>query len=247
MFDGLYHLSVRKIVPVIVALFAFSIIAVGQADPSAKRNERPKADSKKADPAKGGGNYSHRYEFDRPGFGYGHIVIEHDEAGKGTISFLKHDHDESITDPIQLSKRTLEKIESALAELKFLDSSEEYQHARDFTHMGNITFTLRREARSRTVKYNWTEVAGAKAIMDEYRRIANEYTWRFEITLARENMPLQTPGLMDALEAYLRRSEISDPPNLLPFLGELANDERLPLMARNRASKLIKEIGKARR
>ena len=31
--------------------------------------------------------------------------------------------------------------------------------------------------------------------MDEYRRISNEYTWRFEIA-ARENQPLQTPGLM---------------------------------------------------
>ncbi len=237
----------KNIGAILAALFVFSIFAVGQADPSAKRNERPQGDSKKSDKGKGNATFSHRYEFERPGFGYGNIVIEHNEAGKGSITFLKHDHDESITDPIQLSKPTIEKIENALAELKFLDSTEEYQHARDYTHMGNITFTLRRDSRSRTVKYNWTDVAAAKAIMDEYRRISNEYTWRFEITLARDNMPLQTPGLMDALEAYLRRSEISDPPSMLPFLNELANDERLPLMARNRATKIIKQIEKAKK
>lgn len=213
---------------------------------SVKRNVRP-VESSAPRSAAIAMTSTHFYEFARPGFSYSKIEIRHDDNGRGTITFQKDGHDESLTDPIELSKATLGKISDTLTALKYLDSAEEYQHARDYSHMGNVTFTLRRDGRARTVKFNWTDNPSAKALMDEYRRISNEYTWKFEITLARENMPLQSPGLMDALDAYIRRNEISDPPHLLPFLAQLSDDERLPLMARNRATKLIKEIEKGKK
>lgn len=214
-----------------------------------KRNERPDGSksggtSPALDTSKNQPTATHFYEFTRPGFTYGRILIEHSDDGRGTISFLKDGQDELITDPIEISALTLAKIDGALNELTFLDSTEEYQYARDFSHLGNVAFTLRRDGRSRSVKYNWTENKAAKTLMDEYRRIGNEYTWKFEILLARQNLPLQTPSLMDAIDGYLKRNEISDPLHLLPFLTELSLDERLPLIARNRASKIIKEITK---
>ncbi|MFT3744217.1 MAG: hypothetical protein QM785_07975 [Pyrinomonadaceae bacterium] len=211
-----------------------------------KRNERPDGSSKKPE-TPSSAPATHFYEFTRPGFTYGKIVIEHDDAGKGKISFLKDGYDEMLTDPISLSEVTLKKIADALAELNFLDSTDDYQYIRDYSHLGNLTFTLKQGGRSRTTKYNWTENKGAKALMDEYRRITNEYTWRFEILLARQNMPLQTPSLMDAIDAYYRRGEISDPASLIPFLTELSNDERLPLIGRNRGLKLIKDIEKSKK
>jgi len=81
-------------------------------------------------------------------------------------------------------------------------------------------------------------------LMDEYKRIGYEYTWRFEIGIARQNQPLQTPGLMDQLASYINRGEISDPSHLVPFLTELSNDERLPLIARNHAGKLVRQLQK---
>ncbi|HYJ92753.1 MAG TPA: hypothetical protein VEV84_15690, partial [Pyrinomonadaceae bacterium] len=59
-----------------------------------------------------------------------------------------------------------------------------------------------------------------------------------------ENQPLNAPSLMDELDSYLRRNEISDPKQLLPLLKELSNDERIPLIARNHASKLAEKIDK---
>lgn len=219
----------------------------GKIETPIKRNGRPDFDPAQSTKPLAKANATHFYEFVRPGFPYGRIVIEHDDAGRGSISFLKDGHDEMLTDPIELSKPTLDKIAEALTALKFLDSTDDYQYARDYAHMGNMTFTLSREGRSRTVKYNWTENSSAKALMDEYRRISNEYTWRFEMFLARENMPLQTPGLMESLDSYIKRNEISDPPHMIPVLTQLSNDERLPLMARNRATKLIKELEKVKR
>jgi len=211
-----------------------------------KRNERPSALSPIEAPSKSE-IATHIYEFVRPGFSYGRIIIEHDDAGKGKISFLKDGHDDLLTDPIELSKVTIAKIHEALSTLRFLDSTGEYQYAKDYSHMGNVTFTLTRGGRSRTVKFNWTDNPAAKTIMDEYRRISNEYTWRFEMLLARENMPLQTPGLMETIEAYVRRNEIPDPPHMVPFLTQLSLDERLPLMARNKALKLIKKIEESKK
>jgi hypothetical protein len=48
---------------------------------------------------------------------------------------------------------------------------------------------------------------------------------------------------MDLMDSYFKRNEISDPPHLLPLLKELSTDERLPLMARNRALKIAAAIG----
>jgi len=184
------------------------------------------------------------YTFDRPGFVYSNLKIEHDEKGKGRIWFKKDSFDETLDDPIELSPPTLEKLNAAFTALNFLDSTEDYQYERDFSNLGNVSVTMNRDGKTRTAKYNWTDNKHAKLLMDIYRAIANEYTWKFEFTLARENQPLFTPGLIDALDGYLGRNEIADPPHLLPFLNGLSTDERLPLIARNHVRKIIEKIEK---
>jgi hypothetical protein len=213
--------------------------------PSAKRNERPQnsgTDSTAKVKTVFKPNYV--YEFDQPNFTVSHVTIEHDETGRGKISFMKKGLEDPESDPITLTQVTMDKIRATLAALNFLDSTETYQTVRDYSHMGNVTFTYRRDARERTVKYNWTDNKDAKALMDEYRKIANQYVWQFDISISRENQPLNAPGLMDELDSYLRRNEISDPTQMLPLLKELSNDERIPLIARNHAKRLVEKIGK---
>src|SRR5262249_3316142 len=130
--------------------------------------------------------------------------------------------------------------------LNFLDSTETYQTPRDYSTLGNITITYRKDGRERTVKYNWSDNKDAKALMDEYRRISNQYTWQFDMQIARENQPLNAQSLMDELESYLRRNEISDPKQMVPLLTELSNDERIPLIARNHAGKLAEKVEKGK-
>jgi hypothetical protein len=140
----------------------------------------------------------------------------------------------------------MDKIKGSLMSLAFLDSTETYQTVRDYSHMGNVTFTYRKDGRERTVKYNWTDNKDAKILMDEYRKIATQYVWQFDMEIARENQPLNAPSLMDELDSYLRRNEISDPPQMLPLLKTLSNDERIPLIARNHAMRLAEKIDKAK-
>ena len=215
--------------------------------PTAKRNERPHNNgSDAATKPQTVFKPNYIYEFDQPAFIVSHVVIQHDEYGNGKISFMKRGLDEPESDPITLSQVTMDRIRAALTALNFLDSTEVYQTAKDFSNMGNITLTYRKDSHERTVKYNWTENKDAKALMDEYRKISNQYIWQFDMSISRENQPLNAPGLMDELDSYLRRNEISDPTQMLPLLKELSNDERIPLIARNHATKLAEKIEKAK-
>lgn len=219
-----------------------------------KRNERPgDSDSNSAKgnnsstPGQAHGSVStFRYEFSQPEFVIPSIKIEHDDAGVGTISFKKKGEDEIITDPIRVSPKALSRINEALTALNFLDSTENYQYEKDFSHLGNIKFSRTQNGRTRDVGFNWTSNKDAKTLMDEYRKIGNQYIWIFDISLSRENQPLEAPRLFDTLDSMIRRNEISDPYQMEPFLLELSNDERIPLIARNHAAKLIKQFEKER-
>ncbi|MCC6327296.1 MAG: hypothetical protein IT174_02185 [Acidobacteria bacterium] len=214
-----------------------------------KRNERPGSDasdtnSKVVTPSSKNAVPTFRYEFSRPDFVVTKITIEHDERGLGTIGFMKKGDDELITDPLTVSPMALARINEALDTLDFLGSNEDYQYEKDYSHLGNIKFALSRNGKSREVAYNYTTNKAAKALMDEYRKIGNQYIWIFDIKLSRENQPLESPRLMDSLDSMIRRDEISDPYQLEPFLRELANDESIPLIARNHADRLAKQIEK---
>lgn len=220
---------------------------------SAKKNSRPSdekssgaetSENKKSATAK---TTAFFYEFSQPQFVVSYIRIEHDAEGKGKITFRKKDMDDDFTDPIRLTAVTLEKIKAHFEALNFLDSTENYQYEKDFSHLGAMKISMQSGDRSRTAELNWTANPDAKAIIDEYRKIANQYIWMFDITVARENQPLETPRIMKALDSYLKRNEISDPAQMIPFLKDLSDDERVPLITRNNAAKLIKDIEKKKK
>lgn len=187
----------------------------------------------------------YRYEFSQPDFIIKHFIIEHDETGRGKITFKERNFDESVTDNIQLSPVTLEKITKLFTTLNFLDSEENYQSTiRNYPHLGTKKILFKNNEKQRNVEFNWSENADAKALGDEYAKLGYQFVWQSDIKVARENQPLETPGLVDVLDSYLKRNEISDPVQMLPLLKELSNDERLPLLARNHVLRLIKDIEK---
>lgn len=218
-----------------------------------KRNERPDAaavlqnnNAPTVPPQAVRQTPAYRYEFSQPDFVVSVIRIEHDEQGSGKIEFRKKGSDETITDPVTVSAKALARINEALDTLNFVDSTENYQYEKDFSHLGVIKFALRKNGRSREVTFNWSDNKDAKILMNEYRKLSNQYIWVFDISLSRENQPLESPRLFDSLESMIKRNEISDPYQMEPLLRDLSNDERIPLIARNHASKLIKQFEKER-
>ncbi len=228
---------------------------VPTAEPPAKKNERPEGTQDRVNNRSAAAGPvteksivpAYHYEFTQPEFVISKIIIEHDEAGKGKISFTKKGYDDLISDPIQLSDKTLAKVNEILGALNFLASNENYQYEKDFSHLGTIIFRLTRDGKTRSATFNWTQNKDAKLLMDEYRKISNQFIWMFDILLARENQPLESPHLMDSLASMIRRNEISDPKQMAPFLRSLVNDERMPLIARNHAGKLVKQLEKEKK
>ncbi|HVQ56664.1 MAG TPA: hypothetical protein VMS29_07905 [Pyrinomonadaceae bacterium] len=211
-----------------------------------KRNERPNGKGVPAatptPPAKSDPYYT--YEFTQPEFITTRILIEHDDKGTGKFSFTRRGNDELITDPLQISVAAIERLKGAYTALNFHDSTESYQYEKDFSHLGVIKISMTKGGRERAATFNYTVNKTAKLLADEYRKIGNQALWIFDIKLARENQPLDSPNQMNSLESMLKRDEISDPSQLLPFLSELSDDERLPLLARNHATRISQQIEK---
>jgi hypothetical protein len=98
--------------------------------------------------------------------------------------------------------------------------------------------------RKRVAEFNWTNNSNASTLVNEYRKAADQAILIFDISIARENQPLNAPKLMEAMESLLKRDALSDPKQLLKLLQEMSTDEHIPLIARNHALRLIKKIQK---
>ncbi|HEU4766694.1 MAG TPA: hypothetical protein VFS77_04945 [Pyrinomonadaceae bacterium] len=182
------------------------------------------------------------YEFSQPKFVIKHIVLEHDASGRGAVTFERLNEDQPIVEKIELSPAALARITSAWQALQFLDSNTNYQAEKQFPHLGTMRIGMEQGTRKRVAEFNWTQNANAETLVNEYRRVADQAILIFDISIARENQPLNAPKLMEVLESLLKRQGLSDPQQLLPLLDDLSTDEHVPLIARNHAIRLIKKI-----
>ncbi len=230
---------------ILFLLSLFSYTTFSQRPP-VKKNTRPSEETSKekapdADLKRGEPVYF--YEFEKAEFLVSQIRIEHDENGLGQITFRKKNLEEDFTEPLKLSASTLKKIKDLWATVKFLESGEPLQSKqRDYAHLGAIKLKILRRGDKRSQEFNWTENLDARALANEYRKIGNQVVWMFDFDVARKNQPLRTPRLMEGLDSYLRRNAIADPKQMMPFLKTLSEDESVPLIARNHATRLVKRI-----
>jgi len=240
----------RKLNRLILAALVISSAAIchAQNQPQTKRNDRPpetgatttprQENKKPPDPTR----YS--WEFTKPEFLVSHIVIEHDAGGRGKITFEHRGEATPIVEPIELSISALGRVLGLWNDLRFLDSNENYQARKSFAHLGTYHLRMDDGQRKRTAEFNWSDNKPAWTLTNEYRRVSNQAILVFDLKLAREMQPLNAPGLMDEMEWDLTRGELSDPYQLVPLLKDLLTDERIPLIARNHAGRLLKKIEK---
>jgi hypothetical protein len=185
---------------------------------------------------------SYSYEFTQPRFYIRHIIVEHDQNGKGSVSFERLNEDTPIVEQIVLSPVVLANLTSLWQALGFLDSDTNYQAEKQFAHLGTMRIKMEQAGRQRTAEFNWSNNRNASELVSEYRKIADQAIFVFDVSVARENQPLNAPKLMELLDSMLKRSALSDPQQLIPLLKEITTDEHLPLIARNHAARLLKRI-----
>jgi len=234
--------------PCLFLMLLFAAVWPAFAQEDTKKNDRPpdgatapvrEQNQKQADETR------YQYEFAQKDFVISQIVIKHDALGRGEISF-RHKNDETpIVEPIELSTGAIGRIFGLWSKLRFLDSTEDYQSSKNFAHLGTYKLIMDDGKRQRTAEFNWSHNPIAWNLAQEYRRVADQAIFIFDMNVARENQPLNAPGLLNQLESMYKRNGLSDPRQLVPLLQELSTDEHIPLIARNHADRILKKIEKS--
>ncbi len=229
----------------IAALLVLSaaIAAAGQ-NKTAQRPDATVTSTQANTDIKAAEDVRYTYEFKQPQFQVPRILIEHDAAGRGRISFERKNVSETFTEKVELSPEALKRISLLWDALRFLDSNTEYQSEKQFPHQGTQLISMQQGTRHRTAEFNWTNDRNAFLLVAEYRRIADQALFIFDINIARQSDPLGTPRLLKNLDSLLTRNALSDPHQIIPLLRDITTDERLPLIARNQAGRLLKKIEK---
>ena len=110
--------------------------------------------------------------------------------------------------------------------------------------MGQTRLTMRKGGRERTAEFNYSQNENAQGLANEYRKASEQSVLVFELEIARESQPLETPKLINKLDSLIERDYLSDRLQLLPLIRELTEDERVPLVGRNQAARIIKKLEK---
>jgi hypothetical protein len=225
-----------------LVVLSAAICAVAQDGRAGKQNAREQVSKATVSSGEVAEPVTYSYEFKKAEFFIRRVLIQHDTNGKGNVTFERQGDIEPIVEPLELSESARERIKALWSVLRFLDSSTDYQSERQYPHLGTMWLRMTNGSRSRVAELNWTNDPNARALIEEYRRVANQIIFIFDIGVSRENQPLNSPKLLDLLDRYVTSKQLSDPQQLIPLLRELSTDERLPLMSRNKAGRILKRI-----
>jgi hypothetical protein len=184
------------------------------------------------------------YEFRQPDFLVYFVHIEHDDSGRGHIRFERRMDTEQLTEPLELSTAALARIRARWEALGYLEAQANYQGERTYPSQGQTRLTLRRGGRERTTEFNYSQNPDAQGLAQEYRRVSEQALFVFEVNVALESQPLETPKLINRLESLIERDYLSDRQQLLPLIRVLTEDERVPLVGRNHAARILKKLEK---
>lgn len=186
-----------------------------------------------------GVTYRYYFENDRFTIPYQEVLV--DGEGRAQYRFKKKDMDE-MTIVFQVSPRVLTEIRSTLEQLSFLSSVEDYQHRKDFSHLGTITLMQQVGERRREAKFNYTDNAMVNNLVRIFRGLTVQENRIFEIDLVRSMDPISMPAQLRLLEGELKSRNVADARRFNQILKELSRDESVPLIARNHADRLLRQI-----
>jgi hypothetical protein len=187
-----------------------------------------------------------RYVFENPRFYIPWIQLDLSPEGTGSVRFRRGESDDTLDRAVKLESSTLSRIAELIARSGFLTSNDDYQNKRDFAHLGWMTISVNQGGKQRTVRFNYTQNQDISELAEIFRAISNQAITLFDIDLAIKHQPLDLPRLIESLENELRLERLAEPDQLIPALRDIAQDDTLPLIARDQATRLINNIQKGK-
>jgi hypothetical protein len=192
--------------------------------------------------AKSGMAFTYRFENTRFYIPVIDLQINADRGSK--LSFKQGESDDTIDQAFTLAPETMDKLLDLITRSKFMESNEDYQSKKDFSHLGWITITATEGQRRRTIKFNYSQNKDVANLADIFRAIATQWIDIFHVKVAVEHQPLDLPAQLDALENDLQLERLAEPEQVARILRDISQDDTLPLIARNHADRIISAIHK---
>jgi len=217
--------------------FAFSVAATSQVVVKSDQSSR----LANGDPS----TVIYQYKFENERFVVPLQELEFDGSGHGHFRFKKKESEELVNE-LSVSSPVLFQIQSLFSQLNFLSSQENYQHKKDFSHLGTVTITQTQNGRERSVRFNYSDNPAINQLREIFQNIVTQETRFFELETVRATDPLSTPAQMRMLDDELRSKRIADPNRFVPLLKDLKLDEGVPLITRNHAERLLQRISKGK-
>ncbi|HEV8482855.1 MAG TPA: hypothetical protein VGV87_04790 [Blastocatellia bacterium] len=186
------------------------------------------------------------YRFENARFYVPLMEIDLAPDGVGELRFKRGTTDEIIDLKLKMLPETMSRIRGLYDGISFLDSTEEYQGKKDFSHLGWMTIRASDGRRERKVRFNNTANKQMKELADLFRSIATQQMHLFDLETAQQYQPLDVPRQLDAIEADLRLGNIAELEQIALALREIAAGDTLPLIARNQANRMIADIQKGK-
>lgn len=189
---------------------------------------------------------SFKYKFENARFYISVIEIDLSAGGTGELRFKRGESDEIIDRKFKLLPATIARINQLYDITRFIDSDEEYQDKKDFSHLGWVSLSAQQGQRTRNARFNYTTNKEISELTDIFRAIATQEMHLFDIETSERYQPLDLPRLLDTLENDLKLQRVAEPEQLLAMLREISGNDTQPLIARNHATRMIDSIKKGK-
>lgn len=228
-FSSFCNLSGKVIALCLCFVFHFSSVSIPAQDTS-------------SDKAAAGMKYSYMFEGAR--FYVPWIEIDLASNGVGELRFRRGESEEVFNIELKLMPATIERIRQLYQETGFLKSTEEYQNKKDFSHLGWMTLSAKEGERERKARFNYTTNVQIDELSKLFRGIATQEMHLFDVATMEQYQPLDLPRQLEAIESSLRLEQIAEPERILTAMREISGNDTLPLIARNKASRIVTDIEK---
>lgn len=168
------------------------------------------------------------------------VEIKINESGSGTYDIRQLDEDAN-PQPFEIGAPLAERIFSLAAKLHNFQGVDLDVHRR-LANLGEKTFEYENGAGKHETKFNYTLDESASQLVNIFEGLARQTS---DISDLARTMRYDRLGVNDVLlqiESDLSNKQIPEPERLLPILDQLAGDDKLLEIARQRARTLAGHI-----
>jgi hypothetical protein len=167
-------------------------------------------------------------------------IVVHEDTDAATFEIRQLDEEPGAS-PFQVGAALREKMFDLAAQLKYFQGLDLDVHRR-IANLGEKTFRWEEGSESHETKFNYTLNSAAMQLMQIFEGLFRQEEL---VTLLERRMKYDRLGINDALlqfETDLNHKLLPEPQRALPTLDQIAGDERVVEIGRQRARALAERI-----